>query len=250
MSRSGAPRAHRVHHLRPRAGLHRAHPPGRRAQPGDGPACERDLALARQSLELLSMLREKTRGNLTAEEEKLFESLLTDLRLRFVEAQAEAAEARVRASARPGPRLPRGVRCAALACFVLAPSRGWARCRPWCSRTWTSCATRRRGRLRAPRRRFDVDPALQQRALRRRSSSALEPMRELALAPAGRARRRVRPVLRRRRHAAAPRRRAAPRGHAPAARRAPRSSPPCCAPWTGAQWPWCRGAWAPPWCRR
>jgi hypothetical protein len=31
------------------------------------------------------MLREKTRGNLTPEEERLFDGLLTDLRLRFVE---------------------------------------------------------------------------------------------------------------------------------------------------------------------
>lgn len=47
---------------------------------------EVDLLLARQSLDLLSMLREKTRGNLTAEEERVFDQLLTDLRLRFVEA--------------------------------------------------------------------------------------------------------------------------------------------------------------------
>ena len=47
---------------------------------------ERNLELARESLELLSMLREKTRGNLTEEEEKLFATILTDLRLRFVEA--------------------------------------------------------------------------------------------------------------------------------------------------------------------
>jgi hypothetical protein len=45
-----------------------------------------DLVLARQSLELLSLLREKTRGNLTREEEKLFDEVLTDLRIRFVEA--------------------------------------------------------------------------------------------------------------------------------------------------------------------
>jgi len=32
------------------------------------------------------MLREKTRGNLTPEEDKFFDSLLTDLRLRFLEA--------------------------------------------------------------------------------------------------------------------------------------------------------------------
>ncbi|MFP2907942.1 DUF1844 domain-containing protein [Pyxidicoccus sp. 3LFB2] len=46
----------------------------------------KDLPLARQNLDLLSMLRVKTKGNLTAEEEKLFDGLLTDLRLRFVEA--------------------------------------------------------------------------------------------------------------------------------------------------------------------
>jgi hypothetical protein len=47
---------------------------------------ERNLELARQSLDLLSMLHQKTRGNLTDEEEKLFTTLLTDLRLRYVEA--------------------------------------------------------------------------------------------------------------------------------------------------------------------
>ena len=45
-----------------------------------------DLVLARQSLDLLGMLREKTRGNLSVEEERLFDGLLADLRLRFVEA--------------------------------------------------------------------------------------------------------------------------------------------------------------------
>ncbi|MBZ4398737.1 DUF1844 domain-containing protein [Myxococcus sp. MISCRS1] len=58
---------------------------------GDAPNPEtgqttKDLPLARQNLDLLSMLRLKTRGNLTAEEEKLFDGLLADLRLRFVEA--------------------------------------------------------------------------------------------------------------------------------------------------------------------
>lgn len=45
-----------------------------------------DLVLARESLELLGLLRTKTRGNLTTEEEKVFDELLADLRLRFVEA--------------------------------------------------------------------------------------------------------------------------------------------------------------------
>ncbi len=44
-----------------------------------------DLMMARESLDLLDLLKTKTRGNLTSEEEQLFSSLLTDLRLRFVE---------------------------------------------------------------------------------------------------------------------------------------------------------------------
>ena len=44
-----------------------------------------DLTLARQSIDVLALLREKTRGNLSAEEEQLFSSVLSDLKLRFVE---------------------------------------------------------------------------------------------------------------------------------------------------------------------
>ena len=47
---------------------------------------EKDLPLARQSLDVLSLLKEKTRGNLTPDEEKFFEAMLSDLRLRFVQA--------------------------------------------------------------------------------------------------------------------------------------------------------------------
>lgn len=47
---------------------------------------ELDLLLARQSLELLGLLREKTRGNLTSEEERLFDQILAELRLKYVEA--------------------------------------------------------------------------------------------------------------------------------------------------------------------
>lgn len=43
-----------------------------------------DLPLARQSIDVLTLLREKTRGNLTAEEEQLFGSILSDLQLRFI----------------------------------------------------------------------------------------------------------------------------------------------------------------------
>ena len=44
-----------------------------------------DLVQARQSIDVLALLREKTKGNLSAEEEQLFSSVLSDLRLRFVE---------------------------------------------------------------------------------------------------------------------------------------------------------------------
>jgi hypothetical protein len=52
---------------------------------------ERNLGLARQSLELLSLLKEKTRGNLTPEEEQFFTQLLTDLRLRYVEVSRDVS---------------------------------------------------------------------------------------------------------------------------------------------------------------
>jgi hypothetical protein len=42
------------------------------------------LDLARQSLDLLDLLEQKTRGNLTPEEQKLFAALMTDLKLKFV----------------------------------------------------------------------------------------------------------------------------------------------------------------------
>ena len=50
-----------------------------------------DLTLARQSIDVLALLREKTRGNLSADEEQLFSSVLSDLRLRFVEKSSTRA---------------------------------------------------------------------------------------------------------------------------------------------------------------
>jgi hypothetical protein len=46
-----------------------------------------DLPLAKHTIDILAMLQQKTTGNLTAEEAKLLESLLYDLRLRWVEAR-------------------------------------------------------------------------------------------------------------------------------------------------------------------
>jgi hypothetical protein len=47
---------------------------------------ETDLDAARQVIHILSMLRDKTRGNLEQEEERLLSSLIHDLKLAFVQA--------------------------------------------------------------------------------------------------------------------------------------------------------------------
>lgn len=46
---------------------------------------ERDLPMARQTIDLLGLLQDKTRGNLDGREERVLEQALIDLRLRFVE---------------------------------------------------------------------------------------------------------------------------------------------------------------------
>lgn len=43
------------------------------------------LPLAKQTIDLLGLLEEKTKGNLTGEEERLITQILFDLRMRFVE---------------------------------------------------------------------------------------------------------------------------------------------------------------------
>ncbi|MEY4168838.1 MAG: DUF1844 domain-containing protein [Blastocatellia bacterium] len=43
-----------------------------------------NLEAAKESIEMLDMLREKTQGNLTRGEEKLFEDLMADLKMQFV----------------------------------------------------------------------------------------------------------------------------------------------------------------------
>jgi hypothetical protein len=59
---------------------------GELERPGEGPA-EQDLPMAKHTIDILSMLQDKTRGNLTPEEAKFLESLLYDLRLRYVDAR-------------------------------------------------------------------------------------------------------------------------------------------------------------------
>jgi hypothetical protein len=43
-----------------------------------------DLGAAKESIDMLMMLREKTKGNLTPGEDKFFNDLLSDLRMQFV----------------------------------------------------------------------------------------------------------------------------------------------------------------------
>lgn len=45
---------------------------------------EKDLPLAKQSIDILDMLKEKTEGNRDENEEHLFTSVLTDLKTKFV----------------------------------------------------------------------------------------------------------------------------------------------------------------------
>jgi hypothetical protein len=62
---------------------------GDRLEPGAEDPGPPDLAAAGQMIDLLALLEEKTRGNLTADEKQLVETVLYELRLRFIEAQGQ-----------------------------------------------------------------------------------------------------------------------------------------------------------------
>lgn len=59
------------------------------ADPISGERSEPNLEGAAQMIEILSLLDQKTRGNLTAEERQVLEQVLYELRLRFVEASSD-----------------------------------------------------------------------------------------------------------------------------------------------------------------
>ena len=54
-------------------------------EPPKGEKVEVDLEGAREAIDLLLMLKEKTKGNLNPEEDRLLTSLIADLQIRFVE---------------------------------------------------------------------------------------------------------------------------------------------------------------------
>ena len=60
---------------------------------GEGEKPEPDLDLARHTIDLMGVLQEKTKGNLTLEEQRLLENSLTELRFRFVQVSDEVAKA-------------------------------------------------------------------------------------------------------------------------------------------------------------
>lgn len=51
----------------------------------EGGATRVELPLARQTIDLIGLLQDKTHGNLTGEEERIVEQALYDLRMRYVE---------------------------------------------------------------------------------------------------------------------------------------------------------------------
>lgn len=57
--------------------------------PSGGPA-RPDVAMAKQTIDLLGVLQEKTAGNLSGEEERLLDQVLYDLKMRYVEVARSA----------------------------------------------------------------------------------------------------------------------------------------------------------------
>jgi hypothetical protein len=64
---------------------------GMAADPDTGQPGECNLPAARQNIEILEVLAIKTRGNLETDERQLLESVLYELRMRFVEASRTPA---------------------------------------------------------------------------------------------------------------------------------------------------------------
>ena len=55
------------------------------AAPGDEAPTPANLPAAQQMIDILTLLEEKTRGNLTAEERQVLDQVLYELRMRFVQ---------------------------------------------------------------------------------------------------------------------------------------------------------------------
>ncbi|HEX2311227.1 MAG TPA: DUF1844 domain-containing protein [Vicinamibacterales bacterium] len=60
--------------------------------PGEQAPTAANLPAAQQMIDILALLEQKTRGNLTAEERQVLEQVLYELRLRYVQAQKDDQE--------------------------------------------------------------------------------------------------------------------------------------------------------------
>jgi hypothetical protein len=79
----------------------------------DGQQPQVDIMGARQSVDMLAVLAEKTKGNLSAEETRLLDSALFELRMGFLEitqALARSAATKATGAGKPGPVGPSIVR--------------------------------------------------------------------------------------------------------------------------------------------
>jgi hypothetical protein len=63
---------------------------------------ERDLAAAQGSIDMLDMLKEKTKGNLAADEDRFLTNLLKELKLNYVDEAGKPAEP----ASKPEPSKP------------------------------------------------------------------------------------------------------------------------------------------------
>jgi hypothetical protein len=74
--------------------------------PGEGgKEDDADLPAARHAIDMLAMLVEKTRGNLSLEEQRLIENSLTELRFRYIQVTEETAKHKT-AAAESGTETP------------------------------------------------------------------------------------------------------------------------------------------------
>jgi hypothetical protein len=52
---------------------------------------EKNLPMVKQSIDIIGMLKEKTKGNLTPEEDNLIDNILYDLRMRYIQEVNQAS---------------------------------------------------------------------------------------------------------------------------------------------------------------
>ncbi len=67
---------------------------------------ERDLEMAKHSIDMLGMLEEKTRGNLTESEKKYIEHVLYELRLNYLDEMKKGPEKKEEKPETPQPETP------------------------------------------------------------------------------------------------------------------------------------------------